>query len=108
MMSLQEDSMVYEGYKSTGSTINILNRNYPNFVKRCLADRDNEVAETYTDMYLLRIFASKVFYTLDLHNLWSVGRPDWIPAMRNKELNDFLNFIETSDDIQQLLLMSEL
>lgn len=97
--------MVYEGYKSTQSTIRLLKENYPNFVRQCLGDKKHEV---YTDMFLLRTFAQKIYYPLDLHNLWSKGRNDWIPAMRNKELNDFLNFIETSDDIQQLLLMSEL
>ena len=98
--------MVHSGYKSPRSTINILNKNYPNFVQKCITSDEGYV---HSDMSLLRIFTKKVFYPINLRNLSATtGDHDWLPETRNKELNDFLNFIENCDDIKQLLLMSEL
>lgn len=99
----------YTGYKSTQSTIRLLENNYPNFTVKCRQEFIEDRGYIGTDLKTLRVFAKKIFYTINLKNLSSnTGNKDWIPAVRDKELNDFLNFIETSEDIQQLLLMSEL
>jgi len=109
VMLMQEVSMVYEGYKSTQSTIRLLEKHYPNFTYKCRQEYIDDELYIGTDLKTLRVFAKKVFYPINLKNLMAqTSGKDWIPAVRDKELNDFLNFIENAEDIQQILLMSEL